>query len=29
MATVTETRDVKDFDEVAVQGRGDVIVDAR
>ena len=27
MATVTETRDLKDFDEVAVRGRGDVIVE--
>jgi hypothetical protein len=27
MAMVTETRDVKDFDEVALQGRGDIILE--
>ncbi len=27
MAIVTETRDVRDFDEVALQGRGDIILE--
>ena len=27
MAMITETRDVRDFDEVVVQGRGDLILE--